>query len=122
MPKFNDPVDSLCHFERLIAEYELQVIPSSVWRELLPHWYATPSDTFQQLNEFLVEEATAILRDLQNEGKLGQNFDPGFAAVFFNEYALLRFMRLTQEETPDLEAHSAHMRKVLTLLFQGFRP
>jgi len=122
MPDFDDPVDTLCHFDEMITEYSLQVLPAAIWRELIPHWYGEFIVGLEKLNTALVEQIVLLLEDLKRDGKIRGDFDVEFAARVFNAYCSLRFMHLIQNEPVALDLHRQHIRSFMTLIFRGIHP
>ncbi|MGY4495335.1 TetR/AcrR family transcriptional regulator [Pseudomonas sp. TE3610] len=123
MPAFDNAVDAMCHLEALIVRHELEVLPPTIWRELLPLGLleSTPQ-TVLPLNARLVEEIGRLLRELQGRGLLSQAIDVEFVAYFLNDYSSMQFMRLVQQDVPDFEAHGARVRKMTQMLFDGLAP
>ena len=123
MPAFDNAVDAMCHLEALIVQHELQVLPPSIWRELLPLGLVGPKPaTVLPLNARLVEEIARLLRDLQARQLLNQAIDVDFVAYFLNDYSSMQFMRLVQEDPPDFTAHQARVRQMTQMLFDGLAP
>jgi AcrR family transcriptional regulator len=123
MPAFDNAVDAMCHLEALIVRHELEVLPPTIWRELLPLGLLGPTpQTVVPLNARLVEEIGRLLRELQGRGLLSQAIDVEFVAYFLNDYSSMQFMRLVQQDVPHFEAHGARVRKMTQMLFDGLRP
>ncbi|MBD9505032.1 TetR/AcrR family transcriptional regulator [Pseudomonas sp. BGr12] len=123
MPAFDNAVDAMCHLESLIVRHELQVLPISIWRELPPlGLMATRPEAVATLNAHLAGEIAVLLRDLQARGLLSAKVDVEFVAWFLNDYSSMLFMRLVQDEKPDLAAHSARVRQLTQTLFDGLAP
>ncbi|WP_263263202.1 TetR/AcrR family transcriptional regulator [Pseudomonas sp. RIT-PI-S] len=123
MPAFDDPVDALCHLERLIVQHELAALPASIWREVMALGFsASVPEVMVSLNEGLVAEIACLLQDLQAQGKLGASVDVAFVAYFLNDYCSMLFMRLVQQEVPDLAAHAGRVRQLTETVFRGLAP
>lgn len=123
LPDFDNAVDAMCHLEALIVRHELKVLPPTIWRELLPlGLLAARPETVLPLNARLVEEIGRLLRDLQARQLLNARLDADYLAWFLNDYSTLLFMRLVQEDTPDLAAHARRVRQMTQMLFDGLAP
>lgn len=123
MPSFDNAVDAMCHLESVIIRQELEALPASIWRELLPLGFLTPRpEAASSLNSRLVEEVAALLRELQGRGLLRESFDVDFVADFLNDYSSVLFMRLVQDDVPDLAAHEKRIRQLTQTLFDGLAP
>lgn len=123
MPAFDNAVDAMCHLESQIIRRELQTLPAAIWRELLPLGLLTPRpDAATHLNKRLIDEVAGLLRELQERGLLKASFDVDFVAEFLNDYSSTLFMRLVQDDVPDLEAHDRRIRKLTQTLVEGLAP
>jgi len=125
MLEFSDPVDALCHLEKLLVGYALEVLPASLWRELLPMILSGGDDglpeAYRQINAALQGEIGNVLRDLQQAGKLRPDLDVELAAFLLNDYSHLQLLRLTSAKEPDLKSHSDQVRRITQLVFDGMR-
>lgn len=123
MLAFSDPLDALCHLEQLLIEHALQELPAAIWREVLPAILSGGNNTFseryRQMNESLLTEISALLRKLQAAGKLRVDLDVDLAAYLLNDYSHLQLLRLTSQETMDMEAHRRHVRNTSGLILRG---
>ncbi|MCU1720461.1 TetR/AcrR family transcriptional regulator [Pseudomonas sp. 5P_5.1_Bac1] len=123
MPVFDNAVDAMCYLESQIIRRELQALPAAIWRELLPLGVLTPRpDAATHLNQRLIVEVAGLLRDLQARGLLKASFDVEFVAEFLNDYSSTLFMRLVQDDVPDLEAHDRRIRTLTQTLVEGLAP
>lgn len=123
MPAFDNAVDAMCHLESLIIREGLEVLPASIWRELLPLGLLTPRpEAAESLNNRLVQDVAELLRELQGRGLLRDSFDVAFVADFLNDYSSVLFMRLVQDDVPDLAAHEKRIRQLTQTLFEGLAP
>ncbi|HBO6052655.1 TetR/AcrR family transcriptional regulator [Pseudomonas aeruginosa] len=123
MPAFDNAVDAMCHLESQIIRQELEALPVAIWRELLPLGLLTQRpDAAAQLNSRLVQQVGDLLRELQARGLLRADFDVDFVADFLNDYSSVLFMRLVQDEVPDLVAHERRIRQLTQTLFDGLAP
>ncbi|MBK5373270.1 TetR/AcrR family transcriptional regulator [Pseudomonas sp. TH43] len=116
----SDPLEALCEFEGLMTDYQLQAMPASLWRELAP--FLLTGELAQALspwNAAVIEETKALLVHFQALGKVRESVDIDVAAILFNQYANMAFIRLATEAAPDREAHAGHMRSVLGLICHG---
>lgn len=125
IPDIEDPVDTLCHLEKLLTGYSLEVLPASLWRELLP-LILSGGDTglpqrYRVMNDALRGAIADLLLDLQKAGKLRADLDVDLAAFLLNDYSHLQLLRLVNQDKPDIESHSLQVRRVTTLLFHGMR-
>ena len=72
--QIDDPVEALCHLERLLTGYALEVMHPSLWRELLPLILFGGSnglpEGYRAMNDALMAEISELLRVLQRAGKL----------------------------------------------------
>ncbi|MBC9251704.1 hypothetical protein A9179_15635 [Pseudomonas alcaligenes] len=59
-----------------------------------------------------------MLRELQGRGL----FDVAFVADFLNDYSSVLFMRLVQDDVPDLAAHDKRIRQLTQTLFDDLAP
>lgn len=120
MPAFDNAVDAMCHLESQIIRRELEALPAAIWRELLPLGLLTPRpEAASHLNRRLIEEVADLLRELQGRGLLKADFDVEFVAEFLNDYSSTLFMRLVQDDVPDLAAHERRIRKLTETLVAG---
>ncbi|OLS62309.1 TetR/AcrR family transcriptional regulator [Pseudomonas putida] len=120
MPAFDNAVDAMCHLESRIIRRELEALPAAIWRELLPLGLLTPRpEAASHLNRRLIDEVAELLRELQGRGLLKASFDVAFVAEFLNDYSSTLFMRLVQDDVPDLEAHERRIRKLTQTLVDG---
>ncbi|WP_109514464.1 TetR/AcrR family transcriptional regulator [Pseudomonas ovata] len=120
----DDPVDALCHMESLLVGYSLEVLPASLWKELLPLILTGGTDlpeAYRQLNGGLQAEIAGVLRELQGAGKLRPDLDVMQAAFMLNDYSHLQLLRLTSSVTPDLQAHRENVRMTTRFMFEGMR-
>lgn len=123
MPAFDNAVDAMCHLESQIIRQELEALPVAIWRELLPLGLLTQRpEAAAQLNSRLVQQVGDLLRELQARGLLRAGFDVDFVADFLNDYSSVLFMRLVQDEVPDLVAHERRIRQLTQTLFDGLAP
>lgn len=123
MPAFDNAVDAMCHLESQIIRQELEALPVAIWRELLPLGLLTQRpEAAAQLNSRLVQQVGDLLRELQARGLLRADFDVDFVADFLNDYSSVLFMRLVQDEVPDLVAHERRIRQLTQTLFDGLAP
>jgi AcrR family transcriptional regulator len=122
---FEDPVDALCHLERLLTGYALEVMHPSLWRELLPLILFGGSNAlpagYRAMNDALRAEISQLLRELQLAGKLRPQLDVELAAFLLNDYSHLQLFRLVNQEQPDIDAHSLQVRRITELLFYGMQ-
>ncbi|WP_460136815.1 TetR/AcrR family transcriptional regulator [Pseudomonas sp. S1_E04] len=120
-----DPVDAMCHLERLLTGYALEVMHPSLWRELLPLILFGGSNElpagYRAMNDALRAEISQLLRELQQAGKLRPQLDVELAAFLLNDYSHLQLFRLVNQEQPDIEAHSLQVRRITELLFYGMQ-
>ncbi|MBB2496672.1 TetR/AcrR family transcriptional regulator [Aquipseudomonas ullengensis] len=123
MPLFDNAVDAMCHLEALILQQELEALPPSIWRELLPlGMLSSRPEAAVELNARLVKDIADFLRELQGRGLLSATCDVDFVANFLNDYSSVLYMRLVQDEVPDLEAHQRRIRQLTQTLFDGLAP
>ncbi|WP_426101087.1 MULTISPECIES: TetR/AcrR family transcriptional regulator [unclassified Pseudomonas] len=120
-----DPVEALCHLERLLTGYALEVMHPSLWRELLPLILFGGNNElpagYRAMNDALRAEISQLLRELQLAGKLRPQLDVELAAFLLNDYSHLQLFRLVNQEHPDVDAHSAQVRRITELLFYGMQ-
>nr|WP_314564325.1 TetR/AcrR family transcriptional regulator [uncultured Pseudomonas sp.] len=120
-----DPVEAMCHLERLLTGYALEVMHPSLWRELLPLILFGGSNElpagYRAMNDALRAEISQLLRELQQAGKLRPKLDVELAAFLLNDYSHLQLFRLVNQEQPDIEAHSLQVRRITELLFYGMK-
>ncbi len=123
MMEFSDPLDALCHLEQLLIEHALKELPAAIWREVLPPILIGGNNTFsaryREMNESLLTEISALLRKLQAAGKLRADLDVDLAAYLLNDYSHLQLLRLTSQETMDMEEHRRHVRRTSGLILRG---
>ncbi|WP_416425149.1 helix-turn-helix domain-containing protein [Pseudomonas sp. App30] len=123
MLDFADPLDALCHLEQMLIDHALKELPASIWREVLPAILSGGSNTFseryREMNERLLAEISGLLRKLQAAGKLRADLDVELAAYLLNDYSHLQLLRLTSQETMDMEAHRYHVRRTSGLVLRG---
>ncbi|CAI2797523.1 MULTISPECIES: TetR/AcrR family transcriptional regulator [Pseudomonas] len=121
----DDPVDALCHLERLLTGYALEVMHPSLWRELLPLILFGGSNElpagYRAMNDALRAQISELLRELQRAGKLRPQLDVELAAFLLNDYSHLQLFRLVNQEHPDIDAHSTQVRRITELLFYGMQ-
>lgn len=123
IPDFDNAVDAMCHLESLIVRHELEVLPPAIWRELLPQALLTVQpDRVSNLNARLVQEIANLLRELQSRQLLSADIDVDFVALFLNDYSSMLFMRLVQDDIPDLVGHARRIRQLTKTLFDGLAP
>ncbi|WDY55766.1 TetR/AcrR family transcriptional regulator [Pseudomonas sp. PSKL.D1] len=123
MPAFDNAVDAMCHLESQIIRQELEALPVAIWRELLPLGLLTQRpEAAAQLNSRLVQQVGDLLRELQARGLLRKDLDVDFVADFLNDYSSVLFMRLVQDQVPDLFAHERRIRQLTQTLFDGLAP
>ncbi|EJL01402.1 MULTISPECIES: TetR/AcrR family transcriptional regulator [Pseudomonas] len=125
IPEIQDPVQALCYLERLLTGYALEVMHPSLWRELLPLILFGGDnglpEGYRAMNDALRAEISGLIRELQQAGKLRPDLDVELAAFLLNDYSHLQLYRLVNQEQPDVEAHSAQVRRITELLFYGMR-
>ena len=125
MPDIEDPVDAMCYLERRLTGYALEVMPPSLWRELLPLILFGGDNGlpkgYRAMNDALRTEISGLLRELQQAGKLRADLDVDLASFLLNDYSHLQLFRLVNQEQPDVESHSAQVRHITELLFYGMR-
>lgn len=125
IPEMEDPVEALCYLERLLTGYSLEVMHPSLWRELLPLILFGGNnglpEGYRAMNEALSAEISGLIKELQQAGKLRADLDVDLAAFLLNDYSHLQLYRLVNQEKPDIEAHSAQVRRITELLFYGMR-
>lgn len=123
--QIDDPVEALCHLERLLTGYALEVMHPSLWRELLPLILFGGSnglpEGYRAMNDALRAEISELLRELQRAGKLRPQLDVELAAFLLNDYSHLQLFRLVNQEHPDIEAHSLQVRRITELVFYGMQ-
>ncbi|MFL1389664.1 TetR/AcrR family transcriptional regulator [Pseudomonas tritici] len=123
--KIDDPVEALCHLERLLTGYALEVMHPSLWRELLPLILFGGSnglpEGYRAMNDALRAEISELLRELQRAGKLRPQLDVELAAFLLNDYSHLQLFRLVNQEHPDIDAHSTQVRRITELVFYGMQ-
>ncbi|MBC3956414.1 transcriptional regulator, TetR family [Pseudomonas asturiensis] len=123
--EIDDPVEALCHLERLLTGYALEVMHPSLWRELLPLILFGGSNElpegYRAMNDALRAEISELLRELQRAGKLRPQLDVELAAFLLNDYSHLQLFRLVNQEPPDINAHSTQVRRITELLFYGMQ-
>nr|WP_278255059.1 TetR/AcrR family transcriptional regulator [Pseudomonas fluorescens] len=123
--EIDDPVEALCHLERLLTGYALEVMHPSLWRELLPLILFGGSnglpEGYRAMNDTLRAEISELLRELQRAGKLRAQLDVELAAFLLNDYSHLQLFRLVNQEHPDIDAHSTQVRRITELLFYGMQ-
>jgi AcrR family transcriptional regulator len=116
----SDPLETLCEFEGLMTDYQLQAMPASLWRELAPFLLTGElAEAMSPWNAAVIEETKALLLHFQQAGKVRESIDIDVVATLFNQYANMAFIRLATQENPDRTAHALHMRGVLNLLCHG---
>lgn len=123
MSAMNDPLDALCHLEELLVGYALEILPASIWRELLPLILcggdsALP-EGYRQVNDGLRTEISSLLRELQTAGKLRADLDVDLASFLLNDYSHLQLLRLTSQEHMNIEEHRRQVRKTTELILRG---
>ncbi|CDF92908.1 MULTISPECIES: TetR/AcrR family transcriptional regulator [unclassified Pseudomonas] len=125
VPEIEDPVEALCYLERLLTGYALEVMHPSLWRELLPLILFGGDgglpEGYRAMNDALRAEISGLIKELQQAGKLRADLDVELAAFLLNDYSHLQLFRLVNQEQPDIEAHSAQVKRITALLFQGMR-
>jgi AcrR family transcriptional regulator len=123
--EIDDPVEALCHLERLLTGYALEVMHPSLWRELLPLILFGGGNElpagYRAMNDALRAEISELLRELQRAGKLRPQLDVELAAFLLNDYSHLQLFRLVNQEHPDIDAHSTQVRRITELLFYGMQ-
>nr|WP_186354718.1 MULTISPECIES: TetR/AcrR family transcriptional regulator [Pseudomonas] len=123
--QIDDPVEALCHLERLLTGYALEVMHPSLWRELLPLILFGGSnglpEGYRAMNDALRAEISELLRELQRAGKLRAQLDVELAAFLLNDYSHLQLFRLVNQEHPDIDAHSLQVRRITELVFYGMQ-
>ena len=123
--EIDDPVEALCHLERLLTGYALEVMHPSLWRELLPLILFGGNNElpagYRAMNDALRAEISELLRELQRAGKLRAQLDVELAAFLLNDYSHLQLFRLVNQEHPDIDAHSTQVRRITELLFYGMQ-
>ena len=123
--EIDDPVEALCHLERLLPGYALEVMHPSLWRELLPLILFGGNNElpagYRAMNDALRAEISELLRELQRAGKLRPQLDVELAAFLLNDYSHLQLFRLVNQEHPDIDAHSTQVRRITELLFYGMQ-
>ena len=123
--EIDDPVEALCHLERLLTGYALEVMHPSLWRELLPLILFGGNNElpagYRAMNDALRAEISELLRELQRAGKLRPQLDVELAAFLLNDYSHLQLFRLVNQEHPDIDAHSTQVRRITELLFYGMQ-
>ncbi|KZN20878.1 MULTISPECIES: TetR/AcrR family transcriptional regulator [Pseudomonas] len=125
IPEIEDPVDALCYLERLLTGYALEVMHPSLWRELLPLILFGGDnglpEGYRAMNDALRAEISGLLRELQQAGRLRADLNVDLAAFLLNDYSHLQLFRLVNQEQPDIESHSAQVRRITELLFYGMQ-
>lgn len=120
--QYDDPVDALCHLETLVMGHELEMLPASVWCELLAMSYSGPTpQRLKLINETLNTEVAKLLRQLQKQGKVRADVCPDYTASVLNEYLTLQFLRLVSEEPIDVVTHRTRVRQFMQWVFDGIR-
>ena len=123
--QIDDPVEALCHLERLLTGYALEVMHPSLWRELLPLILFGGSnglpEGYRAMNDALRAEISELLRELQRAGKLRAQLDVELAAFLLNDYSHLQLFRLVNQAHPDIDAHSLQVRRITELVFYGMQ-
>jgi AcrR family transcriptional regulator len=125
MPAIEDPVDAMCYLEQRLTGYALEVMHPSLWRELLPLILLGRDnglpEGYRAMNDALRAEISALLRELQQAGKLRTDVNVDLAAFLLNDYSHLQLFRLVNQEQPDVESHSTQVRHITELLFYGMQ-
>ena len=73
------------------------------------------------MNDALRAQISELLRELQRAGKLRPQLDVELAAFLLNDYSHLQLFRLVNQETPDIDAHSAQVKRITELVFYGMQ-
>ncbi len=122
MLEFADPLDALCHLEELLIQHALQELPAAIWREVLPAILSGTNsfaERYREMNESLLAEISGLLRKLQAAGKLRSDLDVELAAYLLNDYSHLQLLRLTSQDSMDMEEHRRQVRRTSGLILKG---
>ncbi|MFK0270447.1 TetR/AcrR family transcriptional regulator [Pseudomonas asiatica] len=122
--EFDDPLDALCYIDTQNILHTLNVLPVSVWRELLPLMFA-PDTPFYEAYRSLVGSFMTHIRDLIDEmakkGRWRPNVDPDICVQIWMDISHMQLFRLVAMDVPDIEGHKAYVRKAMTALLQDPR-
>lgn len=118
---WDDPVTALVEVDRLIALYECEVLPVSVWREVLPAWSVSPPIQLTKLNEKIISLIVEVLVALKEKNLINQNTDVVFVAGVLNSYAISRFRWEVQSGDFCIDTRVAHMTAVVNMVIHGIR-
>ncbi|WP_434597883.1 TetR/AcrR family transcriptional regulator [Pseudomonas sp. R4-83] len=122
-PKFDNAIDALCDLNAAIMQCELEILPVSIWRELMSFGFQSPITAGLNLfDQYIAKETAELLRDLQARGMVSADFDADFVADFLNDHCVLLFAKYVQQDTPNMNAHHVHVRRLAELVFTGLKP
>lgn len=126
--EYADPLDAICDFQRRLTEYAFEVMPASLWREILPPLLpllgpdqsALP-DAYKRVNDTLVQELALLLSDLCAAGMLRSDLDVDYAAFLLNDYGHVQLLRLCNQPTLDMAAFWQEIRRYTAFMLAGMR-
>lgn len=129
IPELDDPIDTICYFERCLTEFAFEVLSPALWREILPQVIALlgPDQSalpapYKRVNDALVSEIAALLDELRGLGKLRADLDVDYAAFMLNDYGHLQLLRLCRSEPMDLERYWREVRESTAFMVRGILP
>lgn len=113
--KQDDAVDVLITLYQAIMEYEMNLLPPAVWREILSTW----PDGFAWLGNKLTAELAEVIADMQKRVLITRYFSSTEIADFIDIFSNQLFTWLMFEENMDLPAHYEKVRRLFTMLVLG---
>lgn len=129
IPELDDPIDTICYFERCLTEFAFEVLSPTLWREILPQVLpllgpdqSTLPAPYKRVNDALVREIAVLLGELRALGKLRADLDVDYAAFMLNDYGHLQLLRLCRNEQMDLERYWREVRESTAFMVRGMLP
>lgn len=121
---FENAVEALCYLESHGTLQTLQILPASVWREILPLMLTPGSaffDAYQNSLKSHQQQMSGLVERLMEKGMLDPQLDVALCIQGLMDISFMQLIRLVAEDPPDLEAHQAYIRGVVQMLVRGIK-
>lgn len=121
---FESAVEALCYMESHGTLHTLQILPASVWREILPLMLTPGSaffDSYQASLKSHQQQMSSLVERLMDKGMLDPRLDVALCIQSLMDISFMQLIRLVAEDPPDLEAHQQYIQGVIQMLVRGIQ-